>query len=303
MRHTFCSNWLAFHKDVNELILQSGHVMTNRNSNALTEFQAIAAEAFATLDTGRQIAPFTARLSAFDLDDAYHVTAVIRQMRETRGEKPVGRKIGFTNRTIWAEYNVYGPIWGYIYNRTVHNLAEIGEAFSLMGLAEPRIEPEIVFKLASAPVLGLDETALLACVDWVAHGFEIVQSIFPGWKFSAPDTVAAFGLHGALLIGPRHSIATHGEDWSRTLSTFEIDLKRDGTVVEHGRATNVLGGPVSALRHLSDILARDQVNPALAAGEIVTTGTLTRALPASAGETWTTELAGVALDGICVRFA
>jgi 2-oxo-3-hexenedioate decarboxylase len=64
-----------------------------------------------------------------------------------------------------------------------------------------------------------------------------------------------------------------------------------------------LGGPVSALRHLIDILARDQVNPPLAAGEIVTTGTLTHALPASAGETWTTELTGVGLDDICVRFA
>jgi 2-oxo-3-hexenedioate decarboxylase len=92
-----------------------------------------------------------------------------------------------------------------------------------VGFAEPRIEPEIVFKLALAPTLGMDETALLDCVDWVAHGFEIVQSIFPGWKFSAPDTVAAFGLHGALLIGPRHSIAAHAEDWSRTLSTSEIE--------------------------------------------------------------------------------
>jgi 2-keto-4-pentenoate hydratase len=85
--------------------------------------------------------------------------------------------------------------------------------------------------------------------------------------------------------------------------SFEIDLRRDGTVVDHGRATNVLGGPVSALRHLVDIPARDQVNPPLAAGEIVTTGTLTRALPVSASETWTTELTGVALDGICVRLA
>jgi 2-oxo-3-hexenedioate decarboxylase len=87
------------------------------------------------------------------------------------------------------------------------------------------------------------------------------------------------------------------------LSTFEIDLKRNGTVIDHGRATNVLGGPVSALRHLVDMLTRDQVNPPLAAGEIVTTGTLTRALPVSVGETWTTELTGVALDGISVRFA
>jgi 2-oxo-3-hexenedioate decarboxylase len=271
--------------------------------DALIDHQAIAAEAFAALDTGHQITPFSARLAAFDLDDAYRVTATIRQMRERRGELPVGRKIGFTNRTIWAEYNVYGPIWGYVYNRTAHDLAELGETFSLGGLAEPRIEPEIVFKLAVAPAPGMDETALLACVDWVAHGFELVQSIFPGWKFSAPDTVAAFGLHGALLIGAHHSIEADAEAWSRTLSSFEIDLKRDGAVVDHGRARNVLGGPVSALRHLVDILARDRVNPPLAAGELVTTGTLTRALPASACETWTTELTGVALEGIRVRFA
>lgn len=274
--------------------------MTNSYMNALTELQAIAVEALTALDTGRQIEPLSSRTSSFSLDDAYRVTAAVRKMREARGELPVGRKIGFTNRTVWAEY---GPIWGYVYNRTVHNLAEIGDTFSLMGLAEPRIEPEIIFKLALAPAPGMDETALMACLDWVGHGFEIVQSIFPGWKFSAPDAVAAFGLHGALLIGPRHSIAAYAEDWSRTLSTFEIDLKRDGTVVDHGRATNVLDGPVSALRHLVDILVRDQVNPLLAAGEIVTTGTLTRALPVSAGETWTTELSGVGLDGICVRFA
>src|SRR5580693_1311109 len=176
--------------------------MTNGNINALTEFQAIATQALAALDTGGQITPFSARLSSFDLDDAYGVTATIRQMREARGEMPVGRKIGFTNRTIWTEYNVYEPVWGYVYNRTVHNLAEIGDTFSLMGFAEPRIEPEIVFKLALTPAPDMDETALLACIDWVWHGFEIVQSIFPGWKFSAPDTVVAFGLHGALLIGP-----------------------------------------------------------------------------------------------------
>src|ERR1700746_3020060 len=189
--------------------------MTNGNSNALAELQAIAAEAFAALETGHQISPFSGRISAFDLNGAYRVTSAIRQMRQARGEMPLGRKIGFTNRTIWAEYNVYEPIWGYVYNRTVHDLAEIGGTFSLLGLAEPRIEPEIAFKLALAPAPGMDETALLACIDWVGHVFEIVQSIFPGWKFSAADTVAAFGLHGALLIGPRHPIAAHVEDWSR----------------------------------------------------------------------------------------
>src|SRR5271165_5024310 len=79
--------------------------------DAQIDIQAVAAEVFATLDTGRQISSFSSRLSSFNLDDAYRVTAAMRQMRESRGEMPVGRKIGFTNRTIWAEYNVYAPIW------------------------------------------------------------------------------------------------------------------------------------------------------------------------------------------------
>jgi 2-oxo-3-hexenedioate decarboxylase len=273
------------------------------SANAVTSVQVVAAEAFDLLDSGRQVAPFSSRLPRFDLDDAYRVTAAVRQMRETRGEIPLGRKIGFTNRTIWDEYQIGAPMWGYIYNRTVRDLADLGTTVSLAGLAEPRIEPEIIFGLAMAPEPGMDERALLGCIDWVAHGFELVQSIFPQWEFTLPDTVAAYGLHGMLLVGPRHTLVEHGGDWLGNLSTFGIDLTRDGTVIDQGRAANVLGGPLSALRHLVEVLASDPVNPTLAAGEIVTTGTLTRAFPVAPGETWTTELSGIALDGIAIRFA
>jgi 2-oxo-3-hexenedioate decarboxylase len=273
------------------------------SADAVTSVQMVAAEAFDLLDTSRQVAPFSSRLPRFDLDDAYRVTAAVRQMRETRGEIPLGRKIGFTNRTIWDEYQIGAPMWGYIYNRTVRDLADLGTTVSLAGLAEPRIEPEIIFGLAMAPEPGMDERALLGCIDWVAHGFELVQSIFPRWEFTLPDTVAAYGLHGMLLVGPRHTLVEHGGDWLGNLSTFGIDLTRDGTVIDQGRAANVLGGPLSALRHLVEVLASDPVNPPLAAGEIVTTGTLTRAFPVAPGETWTTELSGIALDGIAIRFA
>jgi 2-keto-4-pentenoate hydratase len=277
--------------------------MSSLDAIATTDIAAIAAEALAALDGGRQIAPFSSRLAAFELDDAYRVTAAVRKMREARGERPVGRKIGFTNRTIWDEYGVHAPIWGYVYDRTVHDLAGLGGTFPLTDLAEPRIEPEIVFGVAQSPAPGMDERTLLDCLAWVAHGFELVQSIFPAWKFSAADTVAAFGLHGALLIGPRHPVSTAAENWHRTLARFEIDLRHNGTVADHGLAANVLDGPLSALHHLVDLLARDPGNPPLATGEIVTTGTLTRALPVAPGETWTTELSGIALDGVRVRFA
>jgi 2-oxo-3-hexenedioate decarboxylase len=267
-----------------------------------SDIDGIAAEAANLLGAGRQVAPFSTRYAGFDLAKAYRVTAKLRAMREARGERPIGRKIGFTNRTIWAEYGVYAPIWGYVYDRTMHDLSSDGADSSLAGLCEPRIEPEIIFGLASPPAAGMDEEELLGCIDWVAHGFEIVQSLFPNWRFAAVDTIAAYGLHGALWIGPRQAIGPRAEDWRRELASFEIDLFRNGVLADHGRAANVLDGPALALRHLVAQLAADPASPPLAAGEIVTTGTLTRAFPVAAGETWTTELTGVPLQGARLRF-
>jgi 2-oxo-3-hexenedioate decarboxylase len=206
----------------------------------------------------------------------------VRSLREARGEKVLGRKIGFTNRTIWEQYGVYAPIWGYVYDTTVRNLDDISGQASLAAFPEPRIEPEIVFGMSTAPEAGMDERELLSCIGWVAHGYEIVQSVFPRWEFAPSDTVAAFGLHGALFIGERHQIGDDADKWFAPLSNFSITL-RCGNVAESGRASDVLDGPLSALKHLVRLLASDQHNPPVAAGEIITTGTLTKAMPVKRG--------------------
>ena len=265
------------------------------------DVQEIADQVFTVLETGRQIAPFSSANPDFSVSDAYRVAAAVRTKRAARGERPIGRKIGFTNRTIWAEYGVYAPIWGYVYDRTVRDLTPELLEVSLKGLAEPRIEPEIVFGLAAPPEPGMDEQALIRCIEWIAHGFEIVQSIFPNWSFRAPDTVAAYGLHGRLFIGPRHRAASRRNEWAVELSGFEIDLFRDGAPVDHGAAANVLDGPLFALRHLAETLAQDPLSPPLEPGEIVTTGTLTRAFPVAAGQVWSTHLSGIPLEGAEIR--
>jgi 2-oxo-3-hexenedioate decarboxylase len=137
----------------------------------------------------------------------------------------------------------------------------------------------------------------------VAHGYEIVQSVFPQWKFTATDTTAANALHGALLVGARHDVAGDVEQWLEKLASFEVALYRDGELIDRGSGANVLGSPVSALKHLVALLADDPVNPPLQAGEIVSTGTLTRAFPVAPGETWTTKLDGIPLPGVSLRFS
>jgi len=260
-----------------------------------------AAEIFAALGTGRQVRPFSDRHPGFDLPAAYRVAALVHERRVARGERPVGRKIGFTNRRIWDEYGVYAPIWGHVYDTTLHDLAAVSARFALAGLAEPRIEPEIIFGMSAAPRAAMDDAELLGCIEWVAHGFELVQSIFPGWVFTPADTVAAYGLHGALLVGHRVPVAAELARWRATLPTFNIELACDGESMERGCGAHVLDGPVAALRHLITVLEASPEHKPLGAGEIVTTGTLTRALPVQAGQTWSTRLSGIELPGATVH--
>ncbi|HET8745055.1 MAG TPA: hydratase, partial [Ramlibacter sp.] len=139
------------------------------------------------------------------LGEAYERALTVRQLRVRRGEQPRGYKVGFTNRTIWERYGVYAPIWGTVWNTTLSFCEGEGE-IALAGTCQPRIEPECVFGLKATPPARATLDQLLACVEWIAPGFEIVQSHMKDWKFTAADTVADSGLHARLLVGRRMAI-------------------------------------------------------------------------------------------------
>lgn len=261
----------------------------------------IAEEVLTSLRNHSQLPMFSSRPDGLSLAEAYRVTPQLRAGFEARGETISGRKIGFTNREMWKVFGVDAPIWGYATSRTTQDLASV-DVMALDNFSEPRIEPEIMFGLGAAPEPGMSDSALIDCIEWIALGYEIVQSIFPGWKFAAADTVAANGLHGALLIGARHAMAPRRMEWQRELSTFQVELYCDGKLMHQGNGALVLDSPLSALRHLIELLANDRDNPPLRAGEIISTGTLTMAASIKPGERWTTKVAGIALEDISIRF-
>ncbi|MBY0613747.1 MAG: hydratase [Beijerinckiaceae bacterium] len=274
----------------------------NHAATAFAAFETatIAREVLDAQRERRQIAPFSDAASDFDLAAAYRVNGAVRAMREQRGEQVAGRKIGFTNTSIWDEYDVHAPIWSYVYRSTLHFDPRPDRPFDLAALVEPRIEPEVALHLKRAPTADMDAFELLRCIDRIFHGFEIVQSLYPGWRFKAPDTVAAFGLHGALFLGPPLMIEDgNAAEIAERLSSFRITLLRDGVPADNGHAGLVLGGgPLVALKHLIDVLAADPESPALSAGEIITTGTLTRALPVHPGERWSVAFDGLPLASV-----
>lgn len=253
-------------------------------------------------DEVRQIAPFTSQLSDFDVSSAYAVAELIHRARVQQGAVPVGRKISFTNPDMWSLYGVREPIWAYLYDTTVVYLGGGHKTCSIGRFTEPKIEPEIVFHFHSAPPPDGNLATILACIDWVAHGFEIVQSHFPGWKFRAADTVADWALHGTLLVGEPQAADRLGTDLIATLERFSLALSCNGVLREVGTGSNVLGSPLLAIAHLISVLAKQPEYIPLQANELVTTGTITTAQSVCAGESWRTEVQGIALPGLSVEF-
>jgi 2-keto-4-pentenoate hydratase len=240
------------------------------------------------VDTGL---PWAKRLStdpAYTLERAYADALAVRALRVARGEHPLGYKVGFTNRSIWPVYNVYAPIWGTVYDSTVVFCEGEGR-LSLDHTSEPRIEPEAVFGFRAAPAADASIADLFDALDWVAPGFEIVQSHLAGWKFDAPDTVADGGLHARLLVGrrvPVRDIAADAVGLDAALAGAGVTLARDGEALDQGKGVAVLDGPVQALWHFVQAHRACPGTPPLQAGDIVTTGTWTDAWPVAPGQTW-----------------
>lgn len=257
----------------------------------------IADEVFRSRGAGREVSPFTSRYEGFSLEDAYWVVEDQRRRREAEGDRIVGRKIGFTNAAAWAGYGISGPIWNYLYDRTTWDL-ETRSRLSIEGWPNVRMETEVALGLAAAPDPRMDEAALLACVEWAALDFEVCTSIFPEWRFQVADA-AATGVHVGLFLGPRHSIGQDSAVWGEALRTFSATLACEGGSSAVGGGAQVLGSPIAALGHLVRELERFGGLP-LQAGDIVTTGTLTAALPALPGQRWRASASGIPFNDIVV---
>jgi 2-oxo-3-hexenedioate decarboxylase len=247
--------------------------------------------------------PLSARESGFDLPTAYAVEAELTRQRRASGRTTVGRKVGYANKAMWRALKLETLVWAHMYDDTVTMAAGNTASLPLGRMCSPKIEPEIVFKLRhSVDTANLDPSAVLASVEWLALGFEIVDSVFADWKFQPPDFVAAFGLHAALVVGEprpidRDLIPTLVEQ----LPQFSLRLLKNGELVAQGSGRNSLRSPALCLGELASAIAGRTGEEPLVAGELVSTGTLTEPQPLQPGETWTASVDGIGLPNLtCV---
>ena len=239
------------------------------------------------------------RLSiALTMDAAYQQALAVRQLRQGRGEVPRGYKIGFTNRSIWPIYGVYAPIWGTVWDSGLRFCDGHGE-LDLSATCQARIEPEIVFGLGSTPSAEATPEELFEAIEWLAPGFEVVQSHCPDWQFVASETIADSGLHARLLVGPRvplYRLARDADSLNELLASASVRLSCNGQTQADGHGVNVLGSPLLALQHFLEELRQCPGALDLQPGDVVTTGTWTDAFPIAPGQRWSAQFSSPLLS-------
>ena len=233
-----------------------------------------------------------------DLSTAYAVEHALVRMRRSAGHQTVGVKVGFANKAMWRVLKLETLVWAHMYDDTVRYANENVATLSLAHTISPKIEPEIVFKMKASLSADVTEAAAaLEAVEWLALGLEIIDCPYADWKYHPADFVAAYGLHLALIVGePRPVTAASISELVEQLRTFKVRLSKDGQLIEEGSGRNSLRSPALCLVELVSAMAKRNVPEPLAAGDLVSSGTLTESTPIQPGATWTASVEGIDLS-------
>ena len=255
--------------------------------------------------TRHAIPTFSSQDRDFDLATAYAIERELARMRRRAGHAPVGRKVGFANKAMWRVLKLDTLVWAHMYDDTVHDAPSGAHTLSTARMLSPKIEPEVVVRLKAPLAAGVtDPAGVLAHVEWLALGFEIIDCVYPEWKFQPADFVAAYGLHAALVVGPHRAVdAASIPMLVDQLASFKVRLLENGAVIEEGSGKAALRSPAVCVAEVASAAMRQSDPEALAAGELISTGTLTNSMPIAAGNTWRAEVDGIDLAPITLTLS
>jgi 2-oxo-3-hexenedioate decarboxylase len=252
--------------------------------------------------TRQVVAPPTSRAGGLDLATAYAVEAATVRARAAAGHRVVGLKVGFANKAAWRILKLETLVWAHMYDDTVRHADRDVADLPVGSFVSPKIEPEIVFRMKTSPPMGGDALTTLHAVEWIALGFEIIDCVFPEWAFQPADFVAAGGLHARLVVGPPLAVGDENRSaLAEALASFSVRLDRNGEPVATGSGRNALRSPALCLAELATTMSRSGTRGLLAAGELVSSGTLTESQPIASGEAWSAHVEGLPLPPLSVR--
>jgi 2-oxo-3-hexenedioate decarboxylase len=215
-----------------------------------------------------------------DLDEqwGHAAQAADRATRLAAGERVVGAKLGLTSAPKQQTMGVHQPIVGFLTDA----MCDVDPTT----LAQPRVEPEIAFRLGADLSREVAVEEVGDVVDAVAPALEVLDSRWTGYRFRLADVLADNTSAAGFVVGdwvPLHDVPDLRDAEARWLV--------DGEVVATTTPAAILGDPRLAVVHLSRHLAEQ--GETLPAGSVVLAGAMTDAVPVEGHARFEVEVAGL----------
>jgi len=258
-----------------------------------TRINELGEELYNALRGGHTLPPLTEREKAITIDDAYHISLRMVNLRMERdGEAIVGKKIGVTSQPVQEMLGVFQPDFGFLTDAMEY---PDGAAITIDGnLIQPRAEGEIAFRLRedlTGP--GVTEADVLEATATIMPCFEIVDSRIDDWRIKIQDTVADNASCGVYVLG-----TDEVDPRAFDLPKLRMAIYKNGEFHSEGLGRAVQGNPLTAVAWLANTLGEFGIP--FNAGEVILSGSLAPLIPVVAGDEMRLELEGV--GGCSCRF-
>jgi 2-keto-4-pentenoate hydratase len=229
-----------------------------------------------------QLADYDARVPGrlFDqpvdltIPQAYALAGAVARLREERGERIIGYKIGCTSKAVQEQLGISQPIFGRLYDSECYRP---GDRLSLARFADLAVEGELAVRLSrDLPGPALLESEYLEAIDTVFPVIELHHYVLRSLEPCCSELIANNGMHAGFVPAAEETHCGSTANRVRDLRVCIDDVEM-GVVAEPW----TMGSPGASLRWLTGHLAEFGLQ--LLRGQVVLTGSPMRLFPVGPG--------------------
>ena len=250
------------------------------------KLKSIADEVWNCFCNHRTMAPISKSYPELSIDDAYLIQLETVNLALASGRKVVGKKIGLTSKAMQEMFGIDTPDYGHLYD---HMILPDEQPISLSALHKPRVEPEIAFILGEdiqGP--GVTLVDVLRATAGIVACFEIIDSRIANWDITVMDSISDNASAALVTIGSEMKSVC-----DVNMRNIGLVLEKNGDTVAFSAGAAVMGHPALSVAWLANRL--HQYGVSLKKGEIILSGSLTKALDVEAGDVFSASFDGLGL--------
>ena len=211
--------------------------------------------------------------------------------------RPVGYKVGLTNPAAQQRFGVPHPLAGAIYEATLR--LRDGDEVPARFAAVPAVEADLLVRVRDEGInAARTHEEVLRHIDQVIPFIELPDLVVPPAKLDGPNLLA-INVGARLGVSGAPIPARADAEFAAALGSMTVSMVDDaGKELARAPGTALLGHPLNVLPWLAEDLAKR--GKKLQAGDVVSLGGFSPALPAEAGRRYTVRYEGLAPQPVTV---